>query len=65
MEHDVLPDAVDVFGDDGIVDKLGLFVDLGGQHPAFTNFLFGAGGHLAPNPFVDIPLSDHRRVFVG
>ena len=65
VQHDVLPNAVHVFGDNRIVDKLGLAIDLRSRLASHPHFLFSGAAHLGDDSGIDVPLADHGRVFVS
>src|SRR5205085_2392320 len=65
VEDDVLADAVDVLGDDGVVDELGLVLDLGGELAAERDLLIDPAGELRDeDALVDVALADQARVFL-
>jgi hypothetical protein len=60
MEHYVLRDAVDVFGDERVVDDLGRAVDLGGELATYGDFTFDRIELY--RTLVDVALADQCRI---
>src|SRR5262249_26065219 len=62
MEHYVLRDAVDVFGDDRVVVDLGGAVDLGGELASYGHLFFDRIELY--RPLIDVALADQRRIIL-
>src|ERR1051325_7717737 len=62
MKRDVLADAVDVLGDDGIVNELSLLIDLRRHATSESNFLIKR--IEIDLSLVDVALADQTRVFI-
>jgi hypothetical protein len=62
VKHQILPDAVDVFRNHGIVYKLGRPVDFGGELPSDCNLFFK---RIEINlMLVDVALANHLRILL-
>ena len=62
VANEVLPDPVDVLGDDRVVDDLGVLLDLGRELPAELDFLLEA---VEVDGLADAALADLRDIFLG
>ncbi len=62
IAHEILADAIDVFGDDGVVDKFGGAFDFLGELLAETDFVFDG---VEINTLTDAAVANGLDVFLG
>jgi len=65
VQDEILGHAINVFGNDRIVDELCLSVYFSSKLAPQRYFLLGGHAHFGDQPMVEISFPDHGRIFIN